>query len=849
MPMTQEEFNSLTAAEQLEKLQEVLYNTLVDGENASKLWQEPAGVLQLRNGDFVANLRKRLEDFPYENFISFFSSRLEAEQTNVEADTSVVVVVTPSGALSYVRAEEGETNVALVTGDNSEWVPLSKSHVSPQHYAENTTPGVTDMTAAVKSALKFVSYGVVPNNTFGMHGPASDLETRRVDLMGENLGVSSPIIVGDLDTNLNGFMDKIGSGIMAGTVIKNGSLVALSNFDTTSLATFNHSTQGVVETVPAYVLVMGTYDTYDRKVSMPHKSYVTDIKVDIAVDCGFVTGGIYLENTLKVVLNESKVVNIAHEKVGILTSVSNPDVTEPNLLGNFNARGVATKNPELHIVRPYIAGRNRSAGTGFPTAVEADHKAIAMKILCADFHITDMISTATSGGDLIFDCFNNGQFTGAHPWGTGGLIFGPDCEGITGDNVYLDHSDMVFYSFEHSVSGIAARAGDANVRLVSTRPNENALNLVINGLNANGASTLVYDVDATLDAGASWVTDGILKHTLSEVNIEAAHSFKEYVPDSHYVTSTGALHYLTDQINLDQFSSTQTTIGAKRGIILGADVDDNSSGDARKISFQSRGVERAFIDHAEAQFNVPITGDAVQANKTDTTGGRLMSVGAFGLGITGTPNTLSDLDAFDTPTGLYRTTGATANIANKPVGASGFSTVFFERYDFDNAKQTYTETAGPFRTFIRNLDQGVWSDWQTLYTTGNILGTVSEVSGVPTGAVIERGSNVNGDYVKFADGTMIANVNMDLTQSATEKVDDTWTFPNTFLGAPSIMGSIDRNTVAANATPSPSDLGPIMTASESDTSAIVEVYRITGTTNFGASDTITVRLTAIGRWF
>jgi hypothetical protein len=39
--------------------------------------------------------------------------------------------------------------------------------------------------------------------------------------------------------------------------------------------------------------------------------------------------------------------------------------------------------------------------------------------------------------------------------------------------------------------------------------------------------------------------------------------------------------------------------------------------------------------------------------------------------------------------------------------------------------------------------------------TAKILGTVSQVGGVPTGAVIESGSNANGYYVKFADGTMI----------------------------------------------------------------------------------------------
>lgn len=40
------------------------------------------------------------------------------------------------------------------------------------------------------------------------------------------------------------------------------------------------------------------------------------------------------------------------------------------------------------------------------------------------------------------------------------------------------------------------------------------------------------------------------------------------------------------------------------------------------------------------------------------------------------------------------------------------------------------------------------------YARSNILGTVSQASGVPSGAIIERGSNANGVYVKFADGTM-----------------------------------------------------------------------------------------------
>ena len=39
------------------------------------------------------------------------------------------------------------------------------------------------------------------------------------------------------------------------------------------------------------------------------------------------------------------------------------------------------------------------------------------------------------------------------------------------------------------------------------------------------------------------------------------------------------------------------------------------------------------------------------------------------------------------------------------------------------------------------------------YQASNILGTVSQSGGIPTEAIIERGSNANGDYVKYAAGT------------------------------------------------------------------------------------------------
>ncbi len=46
------------------------------------------------------------------------------------------------------------------------------------------------------------------------------------------------------------------------------------------------------------------------------------------------------------------------------------------------------------------------------------------------------------------------------------------------------------------------------------------------------------------------------------------------------------------------------------------------------------------------------------------------------------------------------------------------------------------------------------------YGPGNVLGVVSETGGTPGGAVIERGSSANGDYVRFADGTQICTATL-----------------------------------------------------------------------------------------
>ena len=93
--------------------------------------------------------------------------------------------------------------------------------------------------------------------------------------------------------------------------------------------------------------------------------------------------------------------------------------------------------------------------------------------------------------------------------------------------------------------------------------------------------------------------------------------------------------------------------------------------------------------------------------------------------------------------------------------------------------------------------EGSWQPWRMLYHAANIIGTVSQSSGLPTGAIIERGSNANGEYTKFADGSLFCmqRFNLDAGIATVNKFGSTsgngyaaadtwWTFPHSFVVAP-----------------------------------------------------------------
>lgn len=128
-----------------------------------------------------------------------------------------------------------------------------------------------------------------------------------------------------------------------------------------------------------------------------------------------------------------------------------------------------------------------------------------------------------------------------------------------------------------------------------------------------------------------------------------------------------------------------------------------------------------------------------------------------------------------------------------------------------------------------------------VYSRDNILAAVSQSAGVPTGGIIERGSSANGEYVRYADGTMICVIYAAGTQTTPTASGSifratnasTWTFPSTFAVAPAVSGMAEENNARWVAFDPPTTTSVAFRHLNSLTSAVA----------------VNTRLMAIGRWF
>ncbi len=137
------------------------------------------------------------------------------------------------------------------------------------------------------------------------------------------------------------------------------------------------------------------------------------------------------------------------------------------------------------------------------------------------------------------------------------------------------------------------------------------------------------------------------------------------------------------------------------------------------------------------------------------------------------------------------------------------------------------------------------------YGPGNLLGSVSENSGVPTGAVIERGSTVGGEFTRFADGTLICQFGAALGYVSAGLCSAVWTFPTGFAAGttPQVLGTIDSDALAISApTVTVAGLSGLSVSGLGASSVTLNIHALAGA-QFTSGESVPLGVTAIGRWY
>lgn len=269
--------------------------------------------------------------------------------------------------------------------------------------------------------------------------------------------------------------------------------------------------------------------------------------------------------------------------------------------------------------------------------------------------------------------------------------------------------------------------------------------------------------------------------------------------------------------------------------------------------------EIAAVDYSLVQYGLPANLDAGTLNgKSDTAFQEVAEKdqpgGYAGLDNNGALNSKiksTSLLDFNTATiGGFYYWGSTT--LNAPVLGIGGTALVIDRDYYSSI----TQIAIPWsltHLYIRrseNTSNTEWSDWESI--TVKILGTVSQVGGVPTGAIIESGSNDNGWYVRFCDGTQICGTIIRQAPAGNTTVLSVWTFPAEFY---ILSGDDDPwSQISISATLGGTDdvatrlckVGLLVSSLDPVTSTHCKVYHYNGYTS---PISIAASLTAIGRWY
>lgn len=129
-------------------------------------------------------------------------------------------------------------------------------------------------------------------------------------------------------------------------------------------------------------------------------------------------------------------------------------------------------------------------------------------------------------------------------------------------------------------------------------------------------------------------------------------------------------------------------------------------------------------------------------------------------------------------------------------------------------------------------------------------GSTYKVPLIGSGGVIEYGSNSNGSYVRFADGTQICWKAVQVSYTNSYGLSSLWSYPAAFTSSPNIVATLLYNTfgqrIAGRSDPYDVPMQGAQIISPGSTDTTLRLGITNGSAQSG--DYATVHAVAIGRW-
>lgn len=188
-------------------------------------------------------------------------------------------------------------------------------------------------------------------------------------------------------------------------------------------------------------------------------------------------------------------------------------------------------------------------------------------------------------------------------------------------------------------------------------------------------------------------------------------------------------------------------------------------------------------------------------------------------------NSLGDLNTINNVTNGVTFQHISASATNNPGQVWGF--LFDMMGGTNNNAQIYLERDGSQRLFTRARTNGTWRGWNKVAYDSDVMPT--------------RGSNANGEWVRFPDGTQICWTSITVERSSSFELKNMWTLPVSFANNTYRLSGMRGSGASSEYR------GYALNFEEKTGSSVTIFLSIpTGTTSSGWNTRVDVM--AIGRW-